>query len=1265
MLMNAFVLAFFLAGLLLLVVREVFIPGVHEYRPQIESALGRAIGMSVGIESLSADWQGLRPRFHVSGLSVLNAQGVAEFRLERVDAVLSWSSLLTGQIRFHQFVVHAPHLELRRDVDGRIFVAGVPVRSGTAGSGFVGWALSHREVMIRDASVHWADALRGAPDLELDSADLRLTSVGGRHRFAVRIRPPIEIGGRLEIRGDLVGGIASDPRDWTGQVYVAIDDVDLAGLRPWFSPPVLQGAFGSLRAWLDVDVGRLMSIDTELAMVDGVLRLDDERPELAFEVLRGRIAYRPRADGFELSTSELEIQAGESIRLGPLTMELNAVSGAGRPLASGSLSVNRVDLDLLAGWVAHFPLAESDRSRFDALGPGGTLTDLRLEWQNLDGPSPQWKVRTQFNDIAWRPFGAIPGAERISGDLNGDQAMGRFRLDSRDAAIEMPRVLPEPVMRFSTLQADGGWTRRESEWEFSLDGLRFENPDAAGSGSGIYRTVRGGRGEIDIAARLTRADGAAVWRYMPLQVNARAREWLRNALIVGAVPDARLRLRGNLADFPFEEGRGGQFLVTVRVGDASLRYGELWPVIEGINGELRFEGPGMRMSADSGRILGVELREVIADVPRLGAREGGIMTITGRAQGATPDFLAFIAASPLRTYVGGFTDGILATGRGDLDLTLALPLPLRAIRDTTVEGEYRFSGNRLELLDGLPPLTDARGRVAFTENSLNIVDASARALGEPLRLTATTRAEGGIRFEVAGDVAMRALRERHDWPVLSHLSGSTAWSADIDVLRDAVTVRIASGLDGIASSLPAPFNKRAAEAWPLALTLDLTERGAVAQVRADLQGRGALDIFRQRTGSGTDSVRGGVSVFAPLQLAERGVMLSAKLDEFDLDTWRDLIDADAPADGPAAPFPGAGLIGAVDLEIGRLKAFDMALDDFTLAATAEDVGMRGRMSSRQAQGSFVWDDRGSGALQARFDRLEIGGEAKPQPPSDRDRAIAEPLRRLPSLDVIADRFSLRGMDMGRLELNASNEGALWRLHALALSAEQGQLRGAGWWRPGSTPWTELSFSLATGDAGALLDQLGYPAVINGGVASMEGSVAWGGTPVRIDYPSLSGTIELEASKGQFRKLEPGVGRLLGILSLQSLPRRLTLDFRDVFSEGFAFDLISGSISMDSGVMRTDNLQISGPAAKVWVTGSADLAEETQDLRVIVQPTLSESIAVGAAASLINPVAGVVAFLAQRMLSDPIERMFAFSYAITGSWSDPKVEKLSGAAPSAE
>ena len=186
-----------------------------------------------------------------------------------------------------------------------------------------------------------------------------------------------------------------------------------------------------------------------------------------------------------------------------------------------------------------------------------------------------------------------------------------------------------------------------------------------------------------------------------------------------------------------------------------------------------------------------------------------------------------------------------------------------------------------------------------------------------------------------------------------------------------------------------------------------------------------------------------------------------------------------------------------------------------------------------------------------------------------------------------------------------------------------------------------------------------------GKAILSGQFDWQGPPTQIDYPSLSGRFDVEASDGQFNKLEPGVGRLLGVLSLQALPRRITLDFRDVFSEGFAFDRVAGSARIEHGVMRTTDLEIRGPAAKVFMQGSVDLPAETQDLRVKVQPTLSESVAVGAALAnaatgVINPVAGVVTYLAQKMLKDPVERFFAFEYSITGKWDDPQVKRVSGA-----
>ena len=139
--------------------------------------------------------------------------------------------------------------------------------------------------------------------------------------------------------------------------------------------------------------------------------------------------------------------------------------------------------------------------------------------------------------------------------------------------------------------------------------------------------------------------------------------------------------------------------------------------------------------------------------------------------------------------------------------------------------------------------------------------------------------------------------------------------------------------------------------------------------------------------------------------------------------------------------------------------------------------------------------------------------------------------------------------------------------------------------------------------------------------------------------------------------EPGLGKLLGILSLQALPRRITLDFRDIFSEGFAFDTITATASVVNGVLHTKDFAMSGPSALVGMSGSIDLAKETQSLRVRVVPSVGDSLSVAGGLMLANPIAGVASFLAQRLLKDPLGQALAYEYAVTGTWSDPIVKKL--------
>ena len=181
-------------------------------------------------------------------------------------------------------------------------------------------------------------------------------------------------------------------------------------------------------------------------------------------------------------------------------------------------------------------------------------------------------------------------------------------------------------------------------------------------------------------------------------------------------------------------------------------------------------------------------------------------------------------------------------------------------------------------------------------------------------------------------------------------------------------------------------------------------------------------------------------------------------------------------------------------------------------------------------------------------------------------------------------------------------------------------------------------------------------VVRRGKGRMEGQVAWRGAPISPDYASMTGQVNLNMESGQFLKAEPGLAKLLGVLSLQSLPRRLTLDFRDVFSEGFAFDFVRGDVRIEQGVAITNNLQMKGVNAAVLMEGRADIEHETQELRVVVVPEINAMTA-SLVATAINPVIGLGSFLAQVFLRGPLIEAATQEFRVDGSWTDPRVTRV--------
>jgi uncharacterized protein YhdP len=263
-------------------------------------------------------------------------------------------------------------------------------------------------------------------------------------------------------------------------------------------------------------------------------------------------------------------------------------------------------------------------------------------------------------------------------------------------------------------------------------------------------------------------------------------------------------------------------------------------------------------------------------------------------------------------------------------------------------------------------------------------------------------------------------------------------------------------------------------------------------------------------------------------------------------------------------------------------------------------------------------------------------------------------RQLPSLDLITEHFAYRDKQFGRVEIKAQREGDDWRVEKLAMANPEATLSAKGLWRTAAPSTTSLQFELNATDAGGFLARLGYPALVLGGKARMQGDVSWNGDPPVIDYQTLSGTVQLQADDGQFLEIDPGIGKLISLMSLQALPRRLSLDFRDVFSKGFQFDRIAAAARIERGLMTIKEFKMTGSSAEVDMSGEVDLVRETENLRVRVVPSIDNFAAT--AIIFINPWLFFPAVIAQKVLKNPFGHIFAFDYNVTGAWADPKVEK---------
>ena len=1254
---------------LLLAIRLVGFPQIEAHRAQIAQWLGSRIGQPVEIDSLVAGWDGWNPRLAVRGVRIRDpASGGTLLELPSVDLIVAWTSLPLLDFRLKELSIESPRLAVRRDAAGRLHIGGIEMASDSSvdDPAFADWLIRQPRIVIRDALVVWDDELRRAPQLLLDHVQFRLEQRFGRHRLGLTGVPPPELASPIDLRADVTGRSLKDLSALRGKLYLRLDYADVAAWREWLPLPIeLERGEGALRVWVDFAQSQTLDVVADLELADVRAKLATSLPPLALAHVSGRASWKRTGARTQITATQLAFELPDGTGVAPTDFALTFVTPAGSAPGGGNLTVKEVDLPPLAAIAAQLPLPEALRREIARHEPRGTLRNAAVEWSgDADAPA-HYSVKTEFRNFGIAVQDALPGVANVSGSLDATERGGTLHLASQGATVAAPTVIAEPLT-FASLKGDVAWQRGTDATQLQLSGVAFANADVTGTASGSWRSHAEGPGEIDLKLQLTHFNLADANRYLPASASPGLRDWVRRALVKGMSSDARMTLVGDLARFPFAQG-GGQFLIVGKAQDATLQYASDWPPITGISGEVRIEGARLAVSATSARTGNAQIGATRAEIPELGDAHP-VLRVDGVVTGPTSEFLAFITQTPVAGWIGHVTDGATATGDGRL--ALKLELPLRDVAQTTVAGEYEFMGDELRLA-GTPQLRDLNGKLLFTRRDAVATDLTAQAFGGPAKLRVVSE-DGHLRIAASGNADVRLVMKEYDAPLAERVSGTADWQLSLEAHDQQVSWSVASPLSGAGLDLPAPIGKPASETVPLRI-----ERREV-KPREDRividYGRIARILLRRQADAPANNralVLVGKAIGDTADPEQPGVWIRADVGSLNLDDWL----AVAPANGAPPKDPGVqtSAINGIDLRAASLQAFGRTFTNLKTTARRQDADWRLTLDGDEVAGTATWraanEALPNGRLVARLARLATPAAVDSAASGASAATTSGAASRWPAIDIVADALLKKGHELGKLELLAQPSSGDWQIRKLVLANEAGRIDAQGSFRSDSgAPSTQLDVVVDVKDAAKFLESYGWPDAVKGAPTRIEGKVSSTGAPSEFDYPSLAGSFKLHAGAGQFTKLDPGVGRLLGVLSLQALPRRISLDFRDVFSEGFAFDSVSADVQMQNGVMHTDNFRLAGPAAAVTIAGDVDLARETQQLKVRVQPSLSSGVSAGAAALFIaNPLIGAAvgagALLAQKILNNPIDQLFSYQYAVSGSWDDPVVTRV-GAQPAA-
>ncbi len=1257
----AFILIIILIGILLGGAR-LLLPIATEYREEVQELASRELGQRVEIKKIKTGWRGFGPELRLLNVQLINPKTERTvLRLPEIRIGIGiLDSLFNGAITPREITFYRTQLLIRGRPDGSVVLAGLEdIDQGGDDSSEV-FFLPFR-IGMKESEIHWENQRIGAAPVIFKDVDFTISNATNRHQIKANMRLSGNSVGRMYLIADIKGAI-QESNAWSGDIYLSGDNLAISSILKDLMPKDIKFKSGNAKVelWSNWINGRLSAIDGN-ANFDQIKLTSNRKASEPLEIdhVGGRFRWERKRDNWNLDVTDFALQRnGKAWPTSSYSLRYKR-DQEGNPYLLSGVEFLRIQDIIPVAKMLFTPSPKID-AIIQSIKPQADIRSLQLKL-HTDTDIPSWSAHGQLINGLTEPWQELPKINNLSSEFWLNQDHGTLALDSKEFTVDFPNLFRDPITA-QKLEGQVRWSKNsEGDWLLQSKKIVANNSDIKTQTRlrlQIYHDPKQSPA-LDLQTNFKNGKASATRHYLPTGImDEKVVAWLDKSIVSGKVLQGSAIFRGSIDEFPFYKNTG-HFEVLFNVEDLTLDYQPGWPLIEQLAAEVRFHNNSLYIREGSGKMLNSRLRNLYARIDDL--ENGSPLKVTGSATGPLTDNLKLLTETPLSENYGETATRLSVNGNGQLEVKLAIPINKG---DYAIDGNLRLDNATINFDNSKYPLINTQGKLSFSMDGVKAKGIKSSMLGEAIKLDiAPIKKSGTTLIKASSSLSGAKLNKQFPNFGLDLLQGTSKWTLQLEVPSLSKNrgklalnrITASSDLVGTAIDMPPPIGKTAKQQKPIQITTTL-EGGPETQLSIDYSNVISTSLQFVSHNKAKAQLERGSLIFGGgnAQLPkEKLLKLSGKLNRLNLNPWLKYFESESKTKRPQ--------ITGNNLQFDTFKIGDAEQRNVTLSFTENNGGIAADIKSSLMHGKVqIPLPINSKPVVANLKKLSLTLDSSDLSGTPKNKSSnhepANP-RDIPALSLTSNNTFINGHNLGPLSIVSTKIPEGLQLNRIKLTSKRLTLDAKGSWiKKGNDTQTSIKMSMHTDSLGKLLNTLGFNPELKQAPAIVDANLSWSGNPSQFNKTDVTGQLDLSIGKGRLLKVNPGLGRILGLLNVSALTRRLTMDFSDTFKKGFSFDKAEGTFNLDWGDAYTNDFMIEGPAGTIEITGRTGLVTQDFDQLVTINPAISTTIPVAGALAG-GPAVGVALIVAQKIFGKAVDKVSTSKYTVTGSWDNPSIEKL--------